>query len=341
MSDDIVEALADPPGFPAVTQQYAPVPLLATVMDIGPLRSKDVNVPGVYVAVCRDDRIRKWGGAILFAKKNPDSSEFMALSRIMNEADMGYTEDILGDGPVGYWDMVSIINVVMISGTLESRDEMDVLNGANWACVGDEIIAYQNAELVDENTYEISGLLRGLRNTEDQVAIHPGNERFVPLSRALIQFVPFDVKDIGVPFVCKVISGGGDPDDAAEIALTPLGSTLTPFSPVDILAEYVGPDLVISWTRRSREVMRLFSMNPAPLLEEEESYEIDLSTGGTHLRTGTEDPAPPLRVSGAASRAYTAAEQAADGYIPGDPLTITVYQTSATVGRGKGTTITI
>jgi hypothetical protein len=59
-----------------------------------------------------------------------------------------------------------------------------VLNGANLAVLGSEVIQFKSATLVATNTYALTGLLRGRRGTEWAIGTHAAGDRFVLASTA-------------------------------------------------------------------------------------------------------------------------------------------------------------
>ena len=89
-------------------------------------------------------------------------------------------------------------------------------------------------------------------------------------------------------------------------------------------------NITITWQRRTRYQVRI--VGPlgvsVPLGEQSEPYELDIYTD--------DSPDTLLRTISATttSASYSAAEQAADGITPGDPVRVVVYQLSAIVGRG-------
>ena len=60
--------------------------------------------------------------------------------------------------------------------------------------------------------------------------------------------------------------------------------------------------------------------------EDTEAYEVDIMDGDTVART--------ISSLSDESASYTAAQQTADGFTPGDPIDCNIYQLSAAVGRG-------
>lgn len=228
------------------------------------------------------------------------------------------------------WDLSSSVDVLLSDGGLNSFSDDLVLNGANTAVLGDEIIQFASAVLIAPNTYRLSRLLRGRRGTEWAMASHLMGERFVLLGAEIVR-QPLPLSARGQARMLKAVSNGGVLADAAPVAFTPAGACLKPLSPAWIKANRAsGGDLTISWIRRTRIGGGWQDGGDVPLGENSETYEIDiLNAGGTAvLRT--------MSVSGGASVLYTIAQQVADfGSIQGT-VNVTVYQISALVGRGWG-----
>jgi len=85
-------------------------------------------------------------------------------------------------------------------------------------------------------------------------------------------------------------------------------------------------DIVISWTRRSRSFVRLFSESEAPLNEGFEKYSIDILNGGSIIRT--------IEVT-TAQYTYSSADQTIDFGSTQSSIDVNIYQVSSTVGRGR------
>jgi hypothetical protein len=80
-------------------------------------------------------------------------------------------------------------------GELFNASALEVLNNANAAVLGDEIIQFRTATLLLANSrrYRLSGLLRGRRGTEWAVDTHTAHDRFVMIN-------PDGVKRVTLPF---------------------------------------------------------------------------------------------------------------------------------------------
>ena len=106
--------------------------------------------------------------------------------------------------------------------TLQSYTRNEVLSGRNVAVCGSEVFAFTTATLVDENVYDLSGLLRGLAGTHDSVDSHAtgtnATERFTLLEEATLLFrdVDLDALDDQTVYVKAVPAGVSEPDVTAE-----------------------------------------------------------------------------------------------------------------------------
>ena len=95
-------------------------------------------------------------------------------------------------------------------------------------------------------------------------------------------------------------------------------------------------DLTIRWTRRSRSLAAdTWGAGEVPLAEDNETYEVEIRDGSTAKRTLNTNKASAL---------YTAAQQTSDWgapLVPGQSLTIRIFQLSALIGRGAARSVTL
>jgi hypothetical protein len=226
------------------------------------------------------------------------------------------------------WDRDNELTVNIVYGTLSSATEENVILGSNYLLVGSEIIQFANATLNSDGSYTLDTLLRGRRGTEWAISEHVIGDRVVLLTESTLgRFEAI----INTERTYKAVSIGEYLSDAFAKTATNTGVSLMPFSPEYIAGERDGSNnLTITWMRRSRYIGA--PLGSRPLYEDSESYEVDVMSGATVLRTIT---------ATSETASYTAAQQTTDGLTPGDPVTVNVYQLSATVGRGYPTEATI
>lgn len=232
------------------------------------------------------------------------------------------------------WDNTNTVQVRMLKGDLTSATEDEVLNGANLALLGNEIIQFTTANLVAANTYELSGLLRGRRGTERHTGTHVSGDRFVLLETdsGLFREVLSQTR-IGEASYFRSVRSGGNWDDAVEQNFVYNAEAFRCFSPVRIKGTRDGSNnLTITWVRRARWGAEWMSGTDIPLGEATEAYEIDILSGTTVVRTLT---ATTPTVS------YIAAQQTTDFGSPQSSVKVNIYQMNAFVGRGHAGEATV
>lgn len=250
----------------------------------------------------------------------------------------------LPTGATDVWDRVNTITVTLLHSDheLESLDEADVLNGKNsvWLGAADgshgEVLQFATATLITSSprVYELSDLLRGRRGTEHETALHGTNELFVFLEADLMRSADFDVADWDRERHYKGVSVYEAEDEVLDIqAFTNLGERAKPRSPVHATGERDGSNnLTLAWVRRVRGFQVGIGYGTLPLDEASESYEVDVIVGGIVKRT---------IAASSPTASYTAAQQTTDGITPGNPVTVKIYQLSATRGRGHAGVFTL
>lgn len=272
------------------------------LLDIPLLRDQD-DTPGFYVAACgyRDG----WSGANLFRSSDGGAS-WSALVNLPDAAVIGGAVTTLGDFSGGnVFDELNTVTVLLQNGTLSSATEEAVLNGANVAVLGDEVIQFKTATLTATDTYVLSGLLRGRFGTEWAIAGHGGGERFILANPAAWRQVTHGASEIDLARSYKAPTYVQTLAEANARSFTDTGVRLMPYAPVEAAGGLAsGGDCTIQWKRRARLAGGWRDYADVPLGEESESYEVDiLSVGGAVLRTLT---------STSQSVTYTAAQQATD-----------------------------
>jgi hypothetical protein len=158
---------------------------------------------------------RPWPGS-LAVERSRDGDGFEAMATLTRPARIGALVEPLGPGAEGCWDRGGRL-LVRIAAELQARTEADVLAGANLAAVRAangawELLQFAAADLVADDTYELSGLLRAQFGSEDAMAAgHAAGAPFVLLDRALVP-LPVGRDEIGTPFTWRTNPGGRRPD---------------------------------------------------------------------------------------------------------------------------------
>ena len=228
------------------------------------------------------------------------------------------------------WDWDNTFEVTLIRGTLTSAaTDVEVLNGTNWALLGDEIIAYKTVTSLGSGRYRLSQLLRGRRGTEWAMNLHSRGERFVRLTPQAVKKLTESTNDIGSSRLYKAVNSGQNLAFVTPYMEVHDGVALKPYAPCHIRGTRDGSDnLTLTWVRRTRIGGEWRDGVDVPLGEREEAYEIDiLDSTGAVVRTieATSETA-----------AYSAADQTTDFGAPQALITVVIYQVSEAVGRGYG-----
>jgi hypothetical protein len=219
----------------------------------------------------------------------------------------------------------------MVSGSLASVSNFEMLNGANLAAL---IRADGNAELQDidlsQGVYTLTTLLRGRRGTEVFTGGHVVGDLFVLLDGAGVTRRPLGLHRLGDTLHYRAVGRGGELRDARSALLTLAGNDLKPYAPAQLKASGSwGSNVTLSWQRRTRVGGELIDgTGEMPLAEDTEEYELEIldGPGGAVLRTETGITTTNFT--------YTSGMQSADFGGAQTELSFVVYQISAQVGRG-------
>lgn len=295
------------------------------LMDAPLLRSED-DRPGVYAAVAGT---AAWKGASLW--RSADGASFSRVASLPVAATAGIAVSVLAAGSADCMDRASSVQVQLAYGSLASCTESELLNGANAAWLGGEILQFRTATLAGPGLYVLSDLLRGRRGTEDARDGHVLGEPFVALRPDSVAFAPAQATERGVGFSFRALANGESLGDAQDTSFTYGFATLRPLAPAHVSgsrASGVGSDLTLRWTRRARLNAEWVDYVDVPLDEPSELYDVEIMNGTSVART--------FSSLTSASVTYAAAQQAAD-WPSGVPasFTVRVYQIGSRTGRGK------
>jgi hypothetical protein len=278
-----------------------------------------------YIAACADP----WPGALAVLRKAGGGFEPLATLRAC--ATMGETLDALGPGPVARFDRGASLTVRLFAGRLAAVDDTVALASRSAMAIrGDdgawEIFAFAQAELVGQDTYRLSRLLRGLGGEEHLArrTVQAGAS-VVLLDRAVVPLAS-GLSSLGAVYDLSVGPASDPPGSASYVTLSSAVSAkaLMPYAPVQARAERGADGVTISFLRRGRIEADAWEPVDIPLGEDVEAYEVRIAhpAGERTLR------------SAAQSVLYAAADLAADFPTPPATLDLTIRQVSAAVGAG-------
>lgn len=321
---DAVGAVADIPSNTGLLVPPPPTELF--LMDVGLARDVDNNA-GFYLAAGGS---KGWRGTLV--TRSTDGSTFSVFTAVLSagEAVGGYAQTVLAAGTAPGVDKINSVDIRLFNSdfTLDSKTRLEVLNGANAAILGDEIIQWQTASLNSDGSFALSDLFRARRGTEHATGSHVAGERFVALDSSTVQRIAQDISEKGKERSYRASSIGEDPERAVTIRFTNNAVGLKPLSAVHITATRDSlDDIDIDWKRRSRIGKAYLQNVVLPIGEDTEAYEIDILDGvGDVVRT-----IKPLTTTFAN---YSASQQITDFGSVQSSVDIEIFQISAQVGRG-------
>lgn len=293
------------------------------------LDTDDATVPLVYLVAAPYSPDIAWPGATFY--RSPDGAAYdTELGPVASNqaAPVGYALSALPEALYTVWDRTSTVTVKMFYGELTSATEAEVANGANMALIGDEIVRFTTATLVAENSYQLSGFLRGRRGTEWAVGAHAAGDRFALLSG--LPRAAMGASDVGDDVYFRATTSGG-PAGFPQLTAPYTGASLKPYAPCHLEVVDDGGDLVATWVRRTRIGGAWRDFQDVALGEGSEAYVVQiLDVDGDVIRTYSGLSTP--------TATYDAADQATDG---GAGETLRVMQVSATVGNGFAADVAI
>lgn len=305
---------------------------------VGPTRIELIDAPAITdthtgpgCLVAAAGYLSGWDGAALYVSKDGGET-YDRLLELTEAATIGTAETALADGAVNGWDRSGTVTVRITTPNvaLASESLENVLNGANSAILGDEVIKFANVTYLGENRYTLSMLQRGRKGTGWATGTHAAGERFVLLSTA-VQRVSLDIDNIGSARLYKAVSYGNQIANASTVSFTPSGVSLKPWPPVGARAYKSGTSWIIKCLERTRFGGEL--RNYAGIVRDPEwdgwDLEILDGPGGAVVRTVSALTSP--------TYTYTSAQQTTDFGAAQSAIHFVWYQRSTVIGRGYPT----
>lgn len=149
-------------------------------------------------------------------------------------------------------DQLSTVTIELESGSppLFNADRDALTAGANLALIGDELIQFGSAEQLAAGRFRLSNLLRGRRGTEWAVGDHVPGEIFCQIDRSTIGVAELPASAVGA-MLTATAHGIGDVAPLPQASRAVTAEAMRPPSPCNLQIGRAGPNLTVSWTRRS------------------------------------------------------------------------------------------
>jgi hypothetical protein len=294
------------------------------LLDLPPIETVLPTTPRLYAVAAGASA--GWRRAGLWVSS--DQGQSYAPAATINRATViGRTTKLLGSAASGLWDFANHVDVELINSAMQlfSRPDAAILSGSNLVMIGNELLHFMTATPITPQRYRLSGLIRGVRGTEEFMTNHMMDEPFVLLDPLPDVFTVPALGTIDQTVRSKFLSPGQGLGDVPAQSLLLRGRALRPLSPVH--GKYTmlpNGDRQLSWIRRSRNGFDWLDAIDAPLAEDTEVYRITIKVGADIRRTV--DVTQPWWI-------YSVAQQASDGVATGVGQA-EIAQLSAQIGAG-------
>ncbi len=312
-------------GYTGTRVVDAPLPKETEIVLLDTAIVRDADDDAGFYAVAKGST----HGSVLYT--SPDNVTYVSAVTFSAQSVFGSCTTVLNNWTGGrVFDETSRVTVSIGLGTLASSTRAALLSDQtiNACAIGIdgrwELCQFRTATLVSAGVYTLSGFLRGSRGTEWASTGHGSDESFVLIGSAMRRFV-VDAGNVGLSEYYKGVTVGRALSTATEQTFVDNAIGKKPFAPVHLRALGDPTAALVTWQRRTRLSTRLASSLGmlCPLGEAGEAYDLELRDGGGGLLLSTS----------VTTNSWTGDVSSA--------ATITVFQRSATAGRGYPVTLSL
>lgn len=325
------QAHAALPGYSGEStyQQSINAPTISSSVFELPATAQFGAEPSIYAAVARTGG--RLNSAGLYVSRD-DGVNFDFAAQVPASAVTGVCLNGLEDRSSALFDYASVLEVALDGPdmALASRPELAILNGANLALVGTELLQFQNAELQESGTYRLTGLLRGRAGTQAIQMGPAAGQTFILLASGDLASQGVAVSDLGTGALYKIVAPGAAIADVAAQSVQFEGRALKPIAPVFLQAQQtVDGDVAVSWVRCSRTGFGWVDGADAPVGEDALAFRVTYQAAGQSIVRDISDAHSDMITAASLSSTFGAAPYS---------LSIEVAQLSSTVGPGRAAT---
>ncbi len=255
-------------------------PTLLRAIELPPFDSANTSSPVIFAVASAQSA--GWRGASLFVEQG---SALTALGTASSRrAVFGSLTLSMGSSACNQLEPNAYLEIALPATDLffESTDVSGLAMGANRLLIGNEIVQFLQADLIDSQRWKLSGLLRGRAGTEEAAADgHDIGTLAVLLDDRL---TALDTTQVSSASNTRIAAIGRGDDEAVFAELQNAGLSLRPPSPVhpklSILAD---ESWQVCWTRRARGQWAWADGNDVPLVEEQELYTVSYGPSDSPL----------------------------------------------------------
>lgn len=259
-----------------------PLSVTTNFLDL-PILKSDQIAHAPFVVASSDP----WPGPVAVYAAD-EGSDFDQIAMINRRATLGTTITNLCAGNHSRIQHGQSVDVTLASGRLSSVTRLQLLNGANTAAIGVaqrnqwEVVQFQSVELIGEQTYRLTNLIRGKfgSETEDHGGWISGAD-FVLLHAGMDQ-LPLSEENRTAERTFRYGPAGRSYGHASyrETSIDFSARGLRPLSPCHLNCKIHSDGWLVSWIRRGRIDADSWHGMDIPLGEESEEYKIRVKRGG-------------------------------------------------------------
>ena len=259
-------AIASDPGRIIENADRIAQPLSLTLLDVpNPLGLASAG-PAVFIGATSTSGWQRQKIAVTFGGQS------ITIDAARGKALAGNALSALAPAQCDLIDDQNLVDVALIDQDqwLTSCDDDALAAGENLAALGNELIQFGDALPLGGGRFRLSRLLRGRGGSEWAVSGHIAGEGFCLFKGGTLQ--PLALPSWTIGGMVSASARGG-----ATTSILFLGESLRPPAPVNLGADrQASGDLILSWTRRSRQGFAWLDGVDAPLGEASEQYRINL-----------------------------------------------------------------
>lgn len=266
------------------------------ILDLPPLMGSETDARPIAVVASNP-----WRPMGVFA--GPDPASLTARGEVDRPATVGVLVEALAPGVRYRWDEANALHIRVEGRPPWSVSTSAVLAGGNAVAVetaqGWEIIQFRTAELVGDDVWRLTGLLRGQQGTEAATAAGAAGGALAVFLEAGLERMQSSSGERGLPLIWRATPVGTPPGGggASETVFTATGLHGRPWSPAHlrcVLRDDGGLDM--TWVTRSRLDGDRWDGEPAAA--DPPRFSVRLLDAGALVRTITVD-APFVSLSAA------------------------------------------
>ncbi len=254
---------------------FAPLPASLAIMDLPLMRGGENPVSPTFAAASQ-----AWDGGIAVVEIEEDDANLIHIIR--NQSTVGHLAESLDRGRSSLMMREGSCVVTLLSGSLSSVTQVQLLNGANTIALGGddpatwEVAQFQYATLIGPRTYRIHGFVRGKYGTDVQIPdVWPVGTKCVLLDGTAEQ-PDMALEDVNRPKTIKfgpVSAPITEPVyKSREVEFSARG--LKPLKPCFLRLQEQDGETYVTWVRRGRLSADAWGEGDIPLGEAYERYRV-------------------------------------------------------------------